>query len=217
MITFLKQSFLLLFFFSVSTYLILNYESIKYNKSCLRIIELPETNKNFMKVIEDTSNILEELETDYSVFFGTLLHFYRSCALPKDTGDIDFILPYKQITQELINTFKNNGYKLLYTFGQSNQPGFEVSFIHPSKIKVDIFGEVEYTHYNWSPLWVQGKLHKCRYPKTYVKDLYISIARKLKIKVREPIEGILSSLYGHEWREPIETKKWNWINPRCTP
>jgi hypothetical protein len=171
-----------------------------------------DVNNKLMKVVKDTSNVLKGI--DYSVYAGTLLHLYRDCALAKDTNDIDFVVPYMQINVELVNKFKDNGFKVKHTFGDMGVPGFEMAFIHPSGIKVDVFGEVEELNYSWTPLWVGGKLRKCRFPTTTPIKLNVALGESYMIK-NNP-EGLLSNLYGLQWREPVPTKNWNWVNPYCT-
>lgn len=182
------------------------------HNTCIGNIDNSVINDKLMKIITDTEELLSG--TDAAVHFGTLLHFYRECTLLPDTNDIDFALPYYQITNELINKFKLAGYTVKHNFGVIGTPGFEIAVVHPLGVKVDLFGQVTEQYYSWCPLWVNNKLRHCRYPTSTIGKL--SIGNGKFVTVRQPIEPILSSIYGQQWREPVPTKRWNWVNPVCT-
>lgn len=179
---------------------------------CIGDISNTNVDKRLITVLKDTEKLL--IDTEAAVHFGTLLHFYRDCTLLPDTNDIDFALPYFQITDELLTKFKDNGYKLKHTFGEIGMPGYEIAVVHPLGVKVDLFGQVHEEYYSWCPLWVNNKLRHCRYPKSTIDNL--RVADNILIKVRQPIEPILASIYGQQWREHVPTRNWNWINPVCT-
>lgn len=163
-------------------------------------------------VYKDSKDLLAG--TDAAAHFGTLLQFYRDCRLSPDSNDIDFALPYEQITVSLVDKFTRFGYKVEHRFGEMGTPGFEISVRHPDGVKVDLFGQVVEPYYSWCPLWVSGKLRHCRYPTSQLGTLVIAGGEE--VRVRKPIEPILASIYGQQWREPIPTKRWNWVNPVCT-
>jgi hypothetical protein len=165
------------------------------------------------RIVHDSMKVLNH--TGASVHFGTLLHFYRECALPGDTSDVDFAIPYREITDSLIKRFTEHGFKLDRTLGRMGAPGFEMSVMHPVGMRVDLFGIVDEEYYSWCPLWVQAEApYKCRFPPSHLGTL--EVAQGLRVPVREPVEPILAALYGLQWRERIKTKRWNWKNPVCT-
>jgi hypothetical protein len=165
----------------------------------------------FVETINDAKRVLEG--TAWSVHFGSLLQLYRDCSLASDTNDIDFIVPYEEITVDLIAKFTQRGWTKLRDFGKMGTPGFETSFRHSNGVKVDLFGQASDIHSDWAPLWVNGKLKRCRYRHSSIETLRID--HNLEVNVRAPVEPILEQIYGLAWREKIRTKNWNWVNPRC--
>lgn len=108
-------------------------KNIRFKADCLKLQEKGlETIKTFDYVMSNNG-------FNYYLAFGTLLGAIREQGFIKHDDDIDFIMWYKDYSEELITLLENAGFKLISSFSIDNDKfGKEDTFIH-NGILVDIY------------------------------------------------------------------------------
>ena len=189
---------------------------VKTTIKCMKYdqTERPKAPPKWMDVLNDAIEIFNEFEYKYSITFGTLLHMYRDCGLLPDTGDVDLAVPLNTLDDKMLQRFYDAGWKFFRKFGTQGKPGFEIAIKHPNGLKMDIYGETSEGDFTWQAVWINKRAHMCAYENptewyTLMVDEFTSYP------VHGNPEEFFKGVYGLNWRTPIPTKSYNWINPRC--
>lgn len=188
----------------------------KHNLKCLNFYEYyrPTPSHKWTSVLNDAIIIFKENNYQFSLASGTLLHMYRDCGLASDTGDIDISVPLETLDENMIKSFLDKGWIKKMTFGTIGEPGFEVALIHPNGNKMDLYGETNEGDFTWLAVWVNRRAYMCAYENpTQWFTLHVDDLTSYPVH-GEP-EKFFEGVYGTNWRNPIPTKNYNWINPRC--
>eukprot|EP00550_Attheya_septentrionalis_P008835 CAMPEP_0198297418 /NCGR_PEP_ID=MMETSP1449-20131203/36802_1 /TAXON_ID=420275 /ORGANISM="Attheya septentrionalis, Strain CCMP2084" /LENGTH=293 /DNA_ID=CAMNT_0043998337 /DNA_START=51 /DNA_END=932 /DNA_ORIENTATION=- len=158
---------------------------------------------------EDTVTAMKQANVPYQLHAGTLLNFVRDCHL---FGDLDFAIPFIWCQENgnedvLIDAMLAKQFKLKHKFGKVDEFAYEISFIRDD-ITVDIFTMVETeTSYDWG-FWAKPSgAHRCTVQRTAVREDF-QWGNVTNLRMPVPFDSALTSLYGREWRTPVDNWKW---------
>ena len=164
-------------------------------------------------ILEETKEILDELEIPFWLDGGTLLGFIRDDTFCEDDHrdiDVSTWCNYKEKIPLLINTFIKKGY-ILHNHWHWNDKAHEVSVIKEG-IKVDIFFKERKSAWSWHCLY--SSKEPVRWKRNSI--IYFNELKEITIKgniykVPKDCAGYLEELYG-EWITPINRKEWSCYN-----
>lgn len=189
---------------------------VDHNIKCLNYDKpsRPAAPAKWMAVLNDAMAIFNDNDYQFSLAFGTLLHMYRDCGLLPDTGDVDVAVPLKTLTEEMLAKFYAEDWVFFRSFGTEGSPGYEVALKHPSGLKLDIYGETSEGDFTWQAVWVNRRAFMCAYtnPSNWFT---LHVDHVTSYPVHGNPEEFFKGVYGLNWRTPIPTSGYNWINPRC--
>ena len=183
-------------------------------------------NRAGWQALLDTQKVFDSMDAPAMIFTGTVLGLVRHCdpAVGNDAiGDLDFAVDrnwYRLNFKELAKKMESAGFRPKWYFPGAhiqrsfqsipqkilNVKGFEVSWTHRNKMKIDLFGvTVTNATIEWG-LWTsQGLLHNdCIAQAT---DVVPFTWHGLKVHVPVPVDAYLTSLYGKEYMKPAN---WMW-------
>ena len=183
-------------------------------------------NPAFFQAFLDTNSLLSQIwdndrnkSIEYSMSDGVLLHMYRNCGISEDEHDLDFIVPYKHILS-VRSAFEESEQFEVYRQSKrlkEKQIGYHFACYHKiTGVKIDIFSLNNLAQHKWQPMWIYERLYSCWLPKNLTFGYRLKV-NEFEFNVIGPIEDYLVSMYGSDWKIPIDTKDWDWRNPRCKP
>ena len=153
--------------------------------------------------------IFNELDVPYSLSWGTLLFWYRSCSF--DSSDMDFSIDmdwFKNKTNHLLlhDMLVKNGWRKEATYGIFGVIGYEEAWIRDG-MKMDLFS-LSYVNgsYVCGLTLLDGNMYSC-----FVKRKGMSMYKWGDLMIRAPsnVESVLDFGYGKDWRIPDPNYQWD--------
>lgn len=157
---------------------------------------------------------LNRLGAPYNLHQGTLLNYYRDCALNDRDVDIAIRMDWWQLHyNELNQTLQRLGFVDAYPgkklFGEIDTLGFEESWIR-NGTRVDFFSKVEMVgKYKAGLSILEGgtwTVHNCY---THRQGYTSTEWNGLKVRVPVPVVEAVEANYGADWAKPFPGS-WRW-------
>lgn len=154
------------------------------------------------EVLFDLDDFMKRINMKYFLFCGTALGAYREGKIISYDQDIDIGVFSKDFNDEVLKG--NENFSVKSTYGVINN-GYELTLIHNSGMKVDIF--IVYTEgdYNWHASYTgkcnhaKNKMCRWKLPKFDIEDIELF---GNVFKIPNPIEKYLEAHYGPNWNIP---------------
>ncbi|MEH2068029.1 MAG: LicD family protein [Nostoc sp.] len=155
----------------------------------------------------EAKTILDTLGIHFWLTDGTLLGYYRENDFIKHDKDIDLALFAKDYTEEIVESFVKQGFKVQIRGTQAEGLLLSVN----KHLNIDLFFAYEEKDYIWYACWtkkhelvensteVKYEMVKYAYPKTKFKKI---IFKEHEFNVPDDVEKYLSSVYGKYWQIP---------------
>lgn len=165
--------------------------------------ELSSKQLLFSKALLDMDMILSKNKQTYFLTAGTCLGAVREGKFIEHDGDIDlgiFVTDYNpDIEKKILEKFK-----LKHRLG-SIDSGYEVTYVHPNGVSIDIFLYYRENDYLWCASYFslcdRAKNKMCRWKYTPFDLKSIKFLSNI-FNVPSPVDTFLSESYGSDWRIP---------------
>ena len=162
-----------------------------------------------LKILVETRDILNQLGIDYWLMCGVLLGALREKDFIGHDEDVDFGINIEELTDKLLSTFAERGYRLSRELGTKDN-GLVYSLIKEG-VQVDLFFFYKEKDYRWFGAWYphqeEWKLIKFAHK---MKDFTYLTFLGEEFRVPSNTEEYIEEFYGKDWR--IENKKWHWAS-----
>lgn len=158
------------------------------------------------RLLSLVSRVLNSLSIPFWLSSGTCLGWYRQCGFIVHSKDVDIGIFIKDYSPRILHAFQEQGLRLKHRFGKV-EDSFELSFITPDNLKLDIFFfyEDEASMWNGGTQARTGKKFKYLFPKF---NLCLSHLDRLTVHVPCPALPYIQANYGDTWN--VKVKRWDW-------
>jgi phosphorylcholine metabolism protein LicD len=177
--------------------------------------------------LRKAKDVLDSLGVKFWLTLGTCLGAYRDNDFcPGDIDDVDLGVEYEAYPRkdEIIQAFKDAGWKLIMEWRVSDDISTELTFIKEYdsfKTKVDLWfytpnpkneSELIFRMYKnleeWNDFLLPARFHSSFKEIIFYGQKYL---------IPEDIEGYLKHNYGDNWRTPIHRDNWNYYTANHSP
>ncbi len=162
---------------------------------------------NIWKAFSSMIRLLNSINAQYNICFGTALHWYRDSTL--GDSDIDICIDLEWMTEnlELLHkTILSNKWKKNMYFGKTGKVGYEESYLLYG-VKVDLFSQSFSTKGTYiTGYTIKGQTYPCY---SYIDNIVKAKWGDLDINVVAPMEKYLVKKYGYDWNKEIPHNKWS--------
>ena len=178
------------------------------------------------RALVDFQKVLESMDAPSMIYSGTVLGLARHCdpTIGKRSDDVDFAVDSNWLRlnfRELAKKMVSGGFQPKWYFPGAheersfqsipqkilNVKGFEVSWTHRNKMKVDLFGvTVTNATIEWG-LWTGRTAFDWNDCIGQATDVVPFTWHGLKVHVPVPVDAYLTSFYGKKYMTPA---KWTW-------
>lgn len=159
--------------------------------------------KRCMENLISMREVLNKLDIPYWLTDGTLLGCYRDNDFITNDIDVDLGVYIDDLSQDLINASKKEGFHLLRHSGTKDN-GLEYTFTRKG-CNLDIFFFYKEKDFVWHGAWLYDELIKYKYPYFDLKEIEF---KGEKFNAPANTLEYVTLKYGENWHTPVG--KWDW-------